>query len=72
MNVLMQLYSNRQKCEDRLTYAEKMLSNAQFPFEVNRAKEAIGKAKYSLNLVIREIVAEEVRQDDDEIAWLDN
>jgi hypothetical protein len=72
MNVLMQLYVNRTKCEDRLAHAENMLTQANHPFEVNRAKEALGKAQKSLDMVIREIVKEESRQDEDEINYLDS
>ena len=71
MNVLTQLKINRTKCEDRLAHAEKALTSAQYPFEMSRAQVAVTKAQQSLKLVIREIVAEEERQDADECAYLD-
>lgn len=72
MNVLMQLYKNRETCEGRLARAETMVAEAAYPFEQQRAAEALRKAQLSLKLLIREIVAEEDRQDADERAWLDN
>ena len=72
MNVLMQLYKNRETCKGRLARAEKLVEEAAYPFEQQRAAQALRKAQQSLRLVEREIAAEEGRQEADEIAWLDN
>jgi hypothetical protein len=72
MNVLMQLYKNRETCNERLARAKRMVEEAVYPFEKQRAAMAVRKAEQSLRYLQREIITEEERQDKDERAWLDN
>ena len=71
MNVLTQLLTNKARCETRLANAAAREEQACHPFERQQAQIEKARAKKDLALVVKMIIQEECRQDEDELNYLD-
>ena len=71
MNVLTQLLKNKARCEARLTEATTRDEQAAHPFERQQAQIEKARAKKDLALVVKMIIQEECRQDEDDLIYLD-